>query len=341
LAGYAPLIGAQGIGLLLMLSAGALVLMFDKAGYRNPHFWKTTAVLVAAIWLGGFGFKQVHWTQPEGEAISVALVQGNIAQKLKWRRDMHDSTMLLYRDLSVQGEPVDLVIWPETAVPDYQHRVQAYLQGLRDDLKPAGSDLLLGIFIKNTETGRYFNAVQNLDGDVYLKRHLVPLGEYIPLRFLVSFFNRWVDIPMSDIEAGSREQPLLQAAGQPLGVSICFEDVFSRDVRRDLPEARLLVNFSNDAWFEDSHEPHQHHAIARMRALETGRYMLRATNTGISAVINDQGNVMAKSPQFETHVLRAMAQPMTGATPYVIWGDALVLLLSVAVLGWAATRRGQ
>ena len=339
LSGYAALIGNHGVGLLVMQTAGALVLLLGQGEYRHARVWKTAAVLVVAIWSGGAALKYIHWTQAEGEPISVALVQGNIPQKLKWRRDMHDSTMALYRDLSVQGDRADLVIWPETAVPDYQHRVPRYLQDLQHEMNKAGSDLLLGIFIKNTETGRYFNAVQNLDGDAYLKRHLVPLGEYIPLRFLISFFNRWVDIPMSDIEAGAREQPLLQAAGQPLGISICFEDAFSRDVRRDLPAASLLVNLSNDAWFEDSHEPHQHHAIARMRALETGRYMLRATNTGVSSVINDQGKVVAIAPQFETQVLRAMAQPMTGSTPYVIWGDALVLLFSVSVLGWAAWRR--
>ena len=136
---------------------------------------------------------------------------------------------------------------------------------------------------------------------------------------------------MSDIDSGAEEQPLLYAAGQPLGVSICFEDTFARDVRRDLPEATLLVNVSNDAWFDGSTEPFQHHAIARMRALESGRYMLRATNTGISSVIGPKGEELVVSPQFETYVLNASVQPMKGATPYILWGDWLLVLSCLAV----------
>jgi apolipoprotein N-acyltransferase len=338
LAGFAPVLGAHGVSMLVLLSAGALVLVFADQAWRQPQRWKTSAGLVLVIWLTGFGLKQIHWTSPVGEPLSVALVQGNIEQTVKWRREIHDSTLALYRDLSLQTKDADLIIWPETAVPDYQHRVPAYLQTLQEEMKQQGSALLLGIFIKNTETGRYFNTLLNINGQAYRKRHLVPLGEYIPLRFLASFFNRWVDIPMSDIESGVERQPLLVAAGQLLGVSICFEDAFSRDVRRDLPAASLLVNVSNDAWFENSQQPHQHHAIARMRALESGRYMLRATNTGISAVINDQGEAVAVAAQFKTTVLRASARPMSGATPYVRWGDGLVLIFSISALVWAARR---
>ncbi len=147
------------------------------------------------------------------------------------------------------------------------------LNELRAAMDETETALLLGIFIRESGNGRYYNGLMNINGDVYLKRHLVPLGEYIPLRFLIGFFNRWINIPMSDIKSGDNNQALLQVAGQPLGISICFEDAFSRDVLKDLPQATLLVNVSNDAWFEDSHQPHQHHAIARMRALETGRYM--------------------------------------------------------------------
>ena len=125
----------------------------------------------------------------------------------------------------------------------------------------------------------------------------------------------------------------MRAAGQPLGVSVCFEDAFARDVRKDLPEATLLVNVSNDAWFDGSHEAFQHHAIARMRALESGRFMLRATNTGISSIIGAKGEELAVSPRFETHVLKASVLPMKGATPYILWGDWLLVLGCLGVLG--------
>jgi len=199
-------------------------------------------------------------------------------------------------------------------------------------MKKNDTDLLAGIFISDLETGRYYNSLINVHGGDYRKRHLVPLGEYIPLRFLIDFFSHWVKIPMSDIDSGADNQPLLHAAGQPLGVSICFEDAFARDVRRDLPEATLLVNVSNDAWFDGSFEPFQHHAIARMRALESGRFMLRATNTGISSIIGPKGEEIAVSSQFEIQVLKASVQPMTGSTPYIFWGDLVLVLSCSAVL---------
>jgi apolipoprotein N-acyltransferase len=339
LAGFAPVIGAHGVSMLVLFSAGALVLLFSDQAWRKAQVWKTTGLMLLSIWLIGFGLKQIHWTHAKGQPVSVALVQGNIAQNIKWRSEIHDSTLELYRNLSLKTKHADLIIWPETAVPDFAHNLPLYLQGLREDMKKKKSALLLGIFIQDAKTGRYFNSLLDINGGAYHKRHLVPLGEYIPLRWLVDFFNRWVDIPMSDLQAGANDQPMLRAAGQTLGVSICFEDAFSRDVRLDLPAASLLVNVSNDAWFENSQEPHQHHAIARMRALETGRYMLRATNTGITAVINDQGKAVAVAPQFKTTVLRARAQPMSGSTPYVWWGDSLLLLFSIIVLIWAALRR--
>jgi apolipoprotein N-acyltransferase len=338
LSGFAPLLGAHGVGVLVVMSAAVLVLLISQAGYRQRRVWTHAVAPLVLCWVLGALLQQVSWTTPTAEPVRVALVQGNFAQSLKWQRDMHNITLRRYRELTLQHRDADLVLWPETAIPDYQHRVPQYLQQLQEDMRATNTDLLLGIFIKNTDTGYYNNALLNIDGSSYRKRHLVPLGEFIPLRFLISIFNRWVDIPMSDIEAGATEQALLQAAGQPLGVTICFEDAFSRDLRRDLPQATLLLNISNDAWFEDSHESYQHHEIARMRALETGRYMVRATNTGISSVIDDKGRVVAASPHFKVDVLRAEAQPMTGATPYVWWGDALLLLVSIATLAWAVLR---
>jgi len=168
----------------------------------------------------------------------------------------------------------------------------------------------------------------------------VPLGEYVPFRSLIGFINRWINIPMSDIDSGPDDQPLLVVAGQPVGISICFEDAFSRDVRRDLPEATMLVNMSNDAWFDGSHESRQHHAMARMRALETGRYMLRATNTGISSVIGPQGEELEMATPFEQLVLRASVTPLKGQTPYVFWGDTFILLLAIMLVGAVCYTQG-
>ena len=333
ISGFAPLIGSHGVGLLTAMTAGGLISWLVNADCRR----KIPALLMV-IWLAGFFLKEVAWTEPTGDKVNVALMQGNIPQQLKWKRESKYPTLNLYRQLSLEQTDVDLIVWPETAIPGYQHTLEKYIADLDKEMQANEIDLLAGIFIKDMQTGRYYNSLINISGGEYRKRHLVPLGEYVPLRSLIGFFNSFVKIPMSDIDTGSFEQPLLQAAGQPLGVSICFEDAFSRDVRKDLPEATLLVNVSNDAWFDGSIEPFQHHAIARMRALETGRFMLRATNTGISSIIGSRGEEIAVSPQFETHVLKASVQPMKGATPYVRWGDALLVLLSLGVLAGFALR---
>jgi apolipoprotein N-acyltransferase len=328
LAGYAPLLGSHGVGALVVACAGAMTAVFMRR-----LSWQKGLVLIALVWLAGSGLRQVGWTDVQDTDIRVALVQGNVPQQDKWKREMHQPTLKLYRDLTEQQRDVDLVIWPETAVPDYRHRVAGYLLELRQSIQRLGADLLLGIFVRDTKGEGYYNALLDIRGDYYRKRHLVPLGEYIPLRSVLDFFNRWIHIPMSDIAAGDSEQPLLHVAGQDIGVSVCFEDAFSRDVRRDLPRATLLVNVSNDAWFDGSHEAWQHHAIARMRALETGRYLLRATNTGVTSVIGPNGDVIAIAPRFETRVLRAVVKPATGSTPYVFWGDGLVLALAALGIG--------
>ena len=351
LAGFAPLLGNHGVGGLLAVCAGALALLFTELlsrgldtkdrSKRVVKFGMVAILPVLVLLFSGSLLKSINWTEKDGEPTNVSVIQGNIAQKDKWRLQMKQPTFDLYRGMSLAEKNVDLIVWPETAVPDYRHRVGPYLQQLEQAMKLRDTDLLLGIFVRNDE-GRVLNSVLNVRGGIYSKRHLVPLGEYIPLRFLIEFFNSWVNIPMSDIASAEEEQPLVMAAGIPLGISICFEEAFSRDVIRDLPEAKILINVSNDAWFEDSHEAHQHHAIARMRALEAGRYMIRSTNTGITSFIGPHGEVIKQLPQFEVAVLNGDVQPLSGATPFVRWGDWLILgICSLLLLASGFSYRGR
>ena len=330
LSGYAPVFGNHAVGVLVAATAGVLVAVVTR-----KLAWTRATAIVLVLWAGGFALKQVSWTEPAGDDIEVALIQGNIPQELKWMRHMHRKTLEMYQQLTLENKDADVIIWPETAVPDYMHRVPAYILNLGQLMEQSDTDLLMGLFIKDLETGRYYNSAINPRGGEYRKRHLVPLGEYVPFRPLVDFVGRWINIPMSDIDSGPDEQTLMTVAGQPVGVSICFEDAFSRDVRRDLPEATVLVNMSNDAWFDGSHESRQHHAIARMRALETGRYLLRATNTGISSVLGPHGQEIAVAAPFEREVLRASITPMQGRTPYVFWGDAFAVVLALVLIGAA------
>ncbi len=338
LSGYAPLFGNHAVGPLVAFTAATLVAMVLK-----KLSWQKAVLITVSLWAAGFALKQINWTQPAGDDIEIAIIQGNIPQEMKWKRSMYRSTLQMYRELTLAHKDADLVIWPETAIPDYLHRVPAYIASLRQALQQSDTDVLIGLFIKNLDSGRYYNSVISVGGGEYRKRHLVPLGEYIPFRSLLGFFNRWINIPMSDIDSGPDQQPLIIAAGQPLGISICFEDAFSRDVRRDLPAATILVNVSNDAWFDGSHESRQHHAIARMRALETGRYLLRATNTGISSVIGPHGEEIEVAPPLQRQVLRARVSPLQGQTPYVLWGDAFIVVLALMLVGaacvWSRNRQ--
>ena len=346
LAGYAPLLGVYGVGLLLLVTAGALTagILTRRTGQRF-----TLLLLVLVIWLGGALLQGQSWTRPLGEPLQTSLIQGNIAQDRKWQKAWQQATLARYLGLSRQewnapGPDVDLVVWPETAIPAFHHQIEdGFLQQLRRESRQAGSELLVGIPVLDREHWAYYNAVMRVGGEdsFYFKRHLVPFGEYLPLREWLGTLLQVMPLPVADFSAGTAGQSLLRVAGHPVGVSICYEIIFGTELLATLPEARLLVNVSNDAWFGDSLAPHQHLQMARMRALETGRELLRATNTGISAVIDHRGRVRERGPQFEVAVVRAPVQPREGATPYVQRGDmpALLLVAGMLLLGYAVRHK--
>jgi len=326
LSGFAPLFGGLGVGFIVALLAAALALSLVK---KQPLYVLACA---GVIYLGGFLLGQISWTQAVGEPIKVSLLQGNIPQEQKWRPEMYAPTLQMYRQLTRQHLQSDLIIWPETAIPGFTDRVEDYLSALAAEAERSNTEVLLGVFVRDAEKERYYNSLVDLNGQVYRKRHLVPLGEYFPLRPLLGFFAQWIDIPMSDIDRGESDQPLIKVAGQPVGVSICFEDAFDRDVLLDLPEATLLVNVSNDAWFEDSPQPWQHHQIAQMRALESGRSLMRVTNTGVTSFIGADGRVQAMAAQFKREALTHEVQAYSGATPYVRWQNYLLISAGLIAL---------
>jgi apolipoprotein N-acyltransferase len=329
LAGYAPLSGVYGVGLVAALTAAMLVALVRQRA-RVP-------VLLAlfVIWAGGYLLDRVEWTGVRGEPLKVALVQGNIAQENKWVPENLKHTLTRYMTLTFELPPTDLVVWPETAIPAFYHQMQDRLIPELDvELRKTHTVLLTGIPVLDLATWRYYNSVVSLGGErrFYYKRHLVPFGEYLPLRGLIGNSLDALAVPNADFSSGGDSQPLLEAAGYPVGTSICFEVAFAEEIRRALPQAALLVNVSNDGWFGDSLAPHQHLEMARLRARETGRPMLRATNTGISAIIDYTGRVLARSPQFKEAVVTGTITPRQGATPYVLLGDTPVVVLTVLYL---------
>lgn len=334
LSGWAPVIGPAGLNLAVAMLAGASILLVAGPG----RCWRLLASAVFLASLGcGILLQGQQWTDPEAGSIRVALVQGNVPQDLKWRPEWRQRTLQTYAELTMSAPAAQLVVWPETAVPAYLDLLDGYTNALAEWVAARGGSLVIGAPTRRSEEG-VFNSLVALgpNGSAYHKHHLVPFGEFIPLRPLVERLGGLVQIPMSDFSSGPAKQPPLSAAGVRLGGSICFEVVFPDLIRRQLPGAEMLVNVSNDAWFGDSLAPHQHLEMARMRALETGRYLLRATNNGISAIIAPSGAIAQRSAQFETEVLRGEATPHQGATPFVRWGQwpALALAAAMMALGW-------
>ncbi|MEO5703333.1 MAG: apolipoprotein N-acyltransferase [Gammaproteobacteria bacterium] len=332
LAGLAPLLGVYGMSLATAFSAALLVrlLLAEKSARLRPLFtfvilWSIAGLLV-----------HIEWTQPLGKPLQVALIQGNIPQDVKWRPEQQQRTLELYIDLTRRHWGSDIILWPEAALPTFYHEVaDNYLARLQSDARTHGTDLLIGLPVLDQTTGRYYNSVMSLGSSqgFYHKQHLVPFGDYVPLqnwlRGLIGFF----DLPMSGFSPGLRDQRLLQVAGHKVGISICYEDVFGEEVIHNLPEASLLVNATNNAWYGDSLAPPQHLQMSRLRALETGRPVLRVTTNGISAIIDPKGEIVTRSPQFKTYVITGTVQPMQGTTPYVRFGNAPVLLLLALMMG--------
>jgi apolipoprotein N-acyltransferase len=332
LAGYARLIGTLGIGFITASMAGAIGLLV-LGSVRARVFALCMVISIPSLGaLSGL----LQWVEPTGDTLKVTVVQGNIPQELKLKPETLAYSIAHYRELSQPYQDSDLIVWPETAVPAFKHRVETALQPFYLQLRESGAELITGIFVYDFERELYYNSLYKLGSEeVYSKQHLVPFGEYMPFRGLLEFMNRFVHIPMSDI-APAVNVGLMPVAGHTAGLSICYETAYPSIFRRQLPQAEFFVNASNDAWFGDSLAPHQHLEMARMRALEAGRYLLRATNNGISAIIDPNGTVVQRSPQFMESVIHARINTMRGVTPYAVAGDWPVFLLIAFVFLAAA-----
>jgi len=343
LMGLAPIAGLHAMSYAVLLTAGAVVTL--ALGTNRE---RAAAVLVVlAVWGAGFAAYDRSFTQPKEHALTVALVQGAIAQDLKWKPDQLPGTLTLYGSLTQQSAGTDLVVWPEAAIPTLYEYVGDYLATMRSAMAKRGSTVLLGTLRLPPNASPDTESFQNIlvaltdPMQIYVKRHLVPFGEYFPVPGFIRDWMRYMTLPTGDAVSGAADQPPLDAAGERVAITICYEDVFGAEQLHYLPEATLLVNVTNDAWFGNSIAPHQHLQIARVRAAEAGRYLLRAANTGVTAVIDPLGHVTAVVPQFETAVLKQTVRGYTGSTPYARVGNyaVLVLVLLVLAAGYVVKRR--
>jgi apolipoprotein N-acyltransferase len=250
--------------------------------------------------------------------------------------------MARYSRLTADAWGTRLIVWPEAALPILASEIPDYLRRLKELGHAHGSEFAIGLLNYEPATERYYNGLLVLSdsgGGWYYKRHLVPFGEYFPVPAFVRSWLRLMSLPYADITAGSENQPILSAAGQKLGLTICYEDAFGSRQLKVLRDATLLINVTNNAWYGDSTAPHQHLQIARMRALEAGRYLVRAANDGITAAIGPHGEIVSRLPQFQEAVLHADVQPMTGLTPYARLGNYPVVIGAGLLLALAVWRR--
>lgn len=338
LSGLAPLGGVWLISFALALTATLLVNLYSLR--TRLSFLAAAIVLLAAPWVAGFSLKHHQWTTAVGEPLKVMTIQGNVPQNMKWDPEQLDAQLSLYRDLTFQSKPADLIVWPETAVPILKERASGYLSVMDKFANDRNAALITGVPLRQANAQgdqRYYNAVTVVgqgSGD-YLKQKLVPFGEYVPLqevlRGLIAFFN----LPMSDFARGSADQHLLQAKGYSIATYICYEVVYPEFAAGLAAQSQLLLTVSNDAWFGDSIGPLQHLQMAQMRALEAGRWMIRATNNGMTGLINPFGEITLQLPQFKRAVMYGHVQPVEGLTPYLQWRSWPLIILCGLIFGWA------
>lgn len=346
----APVFGVHGLSTMVIVLAAALwLLITGSLRQRAGALMFGLVTLLGLLWVPAPG----GWTQAKGAELPVGIVQGDIPQERKWLASERLPTLQLYRGLSLellrQYPDTRLVIWPEAAIPMlYNHVRGDFLVDLRQWAQGENLTVLTGILQK--EPGGLYNTMRALgvDEGLYRKRHLVPFGEFFPVPDFLRAFMKGINLDYENLSHGPAEQPLVRVAGVGLGISICFEDVFGRDIRRELPEADILVNVTNDGWFADSSAPYQHLQIARMRAIETGRELVRVSNRGVSGRIGVDGVVRQQLPMFESGYLAFNARPYTGTTPYVAWGEtplwagSILILIALFLLGqFGARKPGQ
>jgi apolipoprotein N-acyltransferase len=339
LAGLAPVGGVWLISFVLALSAALLCNLPARRLRQRKAFMAAGVALLLAPWAAGVALKSHAWTTPAGAPLSIAAVQGNIEQEMKWDPAQVNAQLALYRDMTFTAKRTDLVIWPETAVPILLDQATGYLGMMGKFAADRHSALITGVPIRQESNGqrRFYNGV-TVTGDgegTYLKQKLVPFGEYVPLQDLLRGVISFFDLPMSDFARGANDQTLLRAKGYSIATFICYEVVYPEFAAGMSAHSDLLLTISNDTWFGTSIGPLQHLQMAQMRALEAGRWMIRATNNGVTALIDPHGQITEQIPQFTQGIMYGEVTPMQGLTPYLRWKSWPMLFVCLGLFGWA------
>jgi apolipoprotein N-acyltransferase len=334
--GLAPIFGVLSLSLVVAISGAGLGEMYlnyhrTRSLYSVARTYIPTSLFF--LWIAASLTSSINWVTPNTDSvINVGIVQANIEQGRKFDQAFIQQNLDQYETLSAGLWRNDVVFWPETAIPYIADQAGPVLDYFSREARTGNAALVSGIFGR-TEAGLHNSIISIGEGEgIYHKQKLVPFGEYVPLRALLASLLQLFDLPMSSLEKGPSGQALLTANNHTLAPFICYEVVYSDFVRRQARNADYLVTISNDTWFGASWGPLQHLEMASMRALENGRYMVRATNTGVSAIIDEKGNILSRTPQFEATILEGEIQVFEGRTPFSRWGSWPVLILCISLL---------
>jgi apolipoprotein N-acyltransferase len=330
--GWAPILSVYGLSFFTALTSAAIYFSIKQ---KHPKY-----LIALLVWPIGLLLQGIQWTEQVGE-LKVSAVQGNIAQEKKWLPQQRMPTINAYLEQTRKHWDSDIILWPETAITVLKDQFQSSLDTINNEAINNQTTLISGIPFRYTAgpfKGEFHNSIlaMGTGGGLYHKQKLVPFGEYIPLENVIRGLLPFFDLPMSSFKQGDKNQPLLKAEKNTalflIAPFICYEIVYPEFVAEMAENSDLLITISNDAWFGDSLGPKQHMAIAQMRALETQRYLLRSTNTGITALVNHKGVIVKQLPTNKRATLTAMAQARQGQTPFMVLGLWPLLFGSLIIL---------
>lgn len=333
-----PVLGVYGVTFIICFSsAGAIAALSALRKHQNQIVYSYLFILALVV-TSLIPLSYAQWTDRTAKELSVALVQLNIPQELKWQRSQREKTIRLLQQSAEDHKDADLIVWPETALPILFDRAKPLLDSINTKAATENTSIITGIPYRGWSETHSSNVMHNSiiglgkANGIYHKQKLVPFGEYVPLQDVLRGLIDFFDLPMSDFRKGPSDQALLNVGDLKVSPFICYEIVYPDFVASRARDADVLLTISNDSWFGQSIGPHQHLQIARTRAIENGRFMIRATNNGVTAIIDEHGNITTEIPQFERATLKGKVSVVKGMTPYTSWGSIPTVLVCLLII---------
>lgn len=314
---WATVFGVYGVSFVIAQTAGAIFCIYLYRKKITPVLLFIT--LIATLWGLGYYLNKLNWTKTINKPIQVSLIQGNISLEQKWDETQLLNILNTYIDITKQNFSSKIIVWPEAAIPAFHHNISAHLIKLTKLAEKHNTTILSGIMFQDSNTEDFYNGIIAFGANSgrYHKRHLVPFGEYMPLKSLLSWLRHYLDIPMSGFSSGSDKQLQILIQKTPIAPFVCYEIAYPNLVLDYIPQAGLLITVCDDSWFGESIAAAQHLEIAQMRSLEVGRYQLLTTSTGITAIIDAKGKVLSQLPKFKLGILTDNVSLLSGTTPWV------------------------